>query len=172
MAEMMQHESSRKRSSSRKKLIPIDMTPMCDLGFLLISFFMLATTFSKPNVMDLGLPAKGGEGKSEINYKNQLTFIIGENNRIFYYQKELKELKKTDLKEASLTGIAITKLIQNFKKEAPTPENFTVIIKPTEESNYNNFVDILDHLAISKTERYGITDLKPLEQSIYKEFLQ
>ena len=172
MAEIIQHESNRQGRSSRKKLIPVDMTPMCDLGFLLISFFMLATTFSKPNIMDLGLPAKGGEGSKEINYKNQLTFIIGENNRIFYYQKDMKELQKTDLKEASLTGLAITRIIQNFKNSAPSPENFTVIIKPTEDANYSNFVDILDHLAISKTERYGITDLKPQEQTMYREILQ
>jgi len=174
MAEVMTPESGNKKSS-RKKLIRVDMTPMVDLGFLLITFFMFTTNFSKPNVMDLGLPAKDQRepiDKPVIDFRNQLTFILGENNRIFYYQKELEALTKSDLKETTLQGMEISKLIDSYKKQAPKPENFTIIIKPTDEASYKNFVDILDNLAITKNERYGITDLKPIEKTVYKEAIQ
>ncbi len=155
------------KKSLSKNLIRVDMTPMVDLGFLLITFFMLTTNFTKPNVLDLGLPA--GEGGTEINYKNQLTFILGKNNQIFYYQKEANNLSKSDLKEISYQGLELSKIISSYKKSAPTPENFTVIIKPTDDANYKNFVDILDEMALTKNERYGISDLKPFEKTIYEE---
>ena len=143
------------------------MTPMVDLGFLLITFFMFTTNFTKPNVVDLGLPA--GEGGTEINYKNQLTFILGKNDRIFYYQKEANNLSEKDVKEVSFQGMELAKLIKYYKNSAVAPENFTIIIKPTDDANYKNFVDILDEMALTKNQRYGISDLKPLEKTIYKE---
>lgn len=158
-----------KKSLSRK-LINVDMTPMVDLGFLLITFFMFTTTFNKPNILDLGLPA--GEGGTEINYKNQLTFILGENNRIFYYQKEAKSLSENDLKEVSFEGMNLSKLITTYKNSALSPENFTVIIKPTDDANYKNFVDILDEMSLTKNERYGISDLKPLEKNLYEQIIK
>lgn len=92
MADFTPQESG-KKTNTRNKPIHVDMTPMVDLGFLLITFFMLATSFLKPNIMDLGLPAKGNETTSEIDFRNQLTFIIGNNDRVFYYQKSAKDLK-------------------------------------------------------------------------------
>lgn len=162
------------RKVSRTKTIHVDMTPMVDLNFLLLMFFMFTTSFSIPNIMDLGLPAKGREPdpKPVIDYRNQITFIIGENNRIFYYQQELNKLSASDFTETSLEGIEIPKIINQYYEAAPKPENFTVIIKPTKEANYKNFVDMLDNLAITGKEKYGITDIKPTEEKAYQEFLQ
>ena len=42
-----------------------------------------------------------------------------------------------------------------------------MIIKPTDDAVYKNFVDILDEMAITKSEQYGVTDLKPWEKAIY-----
>ena len=65
MAEVQVKDSSGKGGKVRsKKQVPhVDLTPMVDLAFLLITFFMLVTTFNKPNVMDLGLPAKPKENQ-------------------------------------------------------------------------------------------------------------
>ena len=155
------------KKSLSKNLIRVDMTPMVDLGFLLITFFMFTTNFTKPNVMDLGLPA--GEGGTEINIKNQITFILGNNDRIFYYQKEADNLSEKDFKEVSFQGMGLAKIIKTYKTASPNPENFTVIIKPTDDANYKNFVDILDEMALTKNERYGISDLKPFEKTIYEQ---
>lgn len=141
------------------------MTPMVDLGFLLITFFMFTTNFTKPNVIDLGLPAE--EGGTEINFKNQLTFILGKNDRISYYQKETNNLSEKDLKEVSFQGMELANIINTYKNDAPTPGNFTVIIKPTDDANYKNFIDILDEMAFTKNDHYGISDLKPLEKTLY-----
>lgn len=170
MENLTSSTSKNEKKSLSRKLINVDMTPMVDLGFLLITFFMFTTTFNRPNVLDLGFPA--GEGGTEINYKNQLTFILGENNRIFYYQKEAKNLSENDLKEVSFEGMNLSKLITTYKNSALSPENFTVIIKPTDDANYKNFVDILDEMSLTKNERYGISDLKPLEKNLYEQIIK
>ncbi|PQA92323.1 biopolymer transporter ExbD [Chryseobacterium shigense] len=169
MAEAIAQE--KQGSKQKKKLIRVDMTPMVDLGFLLITFFMFTTNFTKPNVMDLGLPAKGNppSGPIVVDQRNQVTFILGKDNRVFYHQSNEQDLNSGNLKETDFSGVKISKIISEAYKKAPVPENFTVIIKPTDEANYKNFVDILDNIAISKKERYGITDIKPWEKKVYTE---
>jgi hypothetical protein len=104
--------------------------------------------------------------------QNQVTFILGKNDRVFYHQSNEKDLNTANLKETDFSGVKISKIISEAYKNAPVPENFTVIVKPTDDANYKNFVDILDNIAISKKERYGITDIKPWEKKIYTELTQ
>jgi biopolymer transport protein ExbD len=172
MAEVIAQEKS--GSKQRKKLIRIDMTPMVDLGFLLITFFMFTTNFTKPNVMDLGLPAKDHIPNPtpppiDIDTKNQITFVIGKDNRVFYHQQAKEDLNINNLKETNFSGVNISKIISEAYNKAPKKEIFTIIVKPTDDSNYKNFVDMLDNIAISKKERYGVTDIKPWEKKVYEE---
>ena len=167
MAEVIVQEKQKGRQ--KKNLIKVDMTPMVDLGFLLITFFMFTTNFTKPNVMDLGLPAKSDIPTTEvIGDKNQVTFILGKDNRVFYHQSNQNDLTENNLKETNFSGVQISKIISEAYSKAPKKEIFTVIIKPTDEANYKNFVDILDNIAISKKERYGITDIKSWEKKVYE----
>lgn len=171
MAEIIAQE--KQGGKQKKKLIRVDMTPMVDLGFLLITFFMFTTNFTKPNVMDLGLPAKDPNPKTindkVINNLNQVTFVLGKDNRVFYHQSNADELNKSNLKETDFSGVKISKIISEAYNNAPNKENFTIIVKPTDDANYKNFVDVLDNIAISKKERYGITDIKPWEKKVYEE---
>lgn len=168
MAEMMTSEKKHGRTSQLKN-IDVDMTPMVDLGFLLITFFMLAATLSKPSIIDLGLPGKSTGPGTEIDYRNQITLILGEKDQIYYYQKDYKDLSASDLKATTYEGVQVANLISNYKKAAPKPGIFTVIVKPTEESSYKNFVDVMDEIAISQNERYGLAEMKPLEETLYRE---
>ncbi|SIP98646.1 Biopolymer transport protein ExbD [Chryseobacterium sp. RU37D] len=171
MAEVIAQEKQG-GNKQRKKMIRIDMTPMVDLGFLLITFFMFTTNFTKPNVMDLGLPEKDPSTHPIDNVmrdKDQVTFILGKDNHVFYHQSNSEDLNKNNLKETDFNGIKITKIISEAYNNAPSKDKFTVIVKPTDEANYKNFVDILDNIAISKKERYGITDIKPWEKKVYEE---
>ncbi|WP_294199298.1 biopolymer transporter ExbD [uncultured Chryseobacterium sp.] len=169
MAEVIAQEKQG-GSKQKRKLIRVDMTPMVDLGFLLITFFMFTTNFTKPNVMDLGLPAKGPHNPRDVvDVRNQVTFILGKDNRVFYHQQAKEDLSKANLKETDFNGLNITKIISEAYNKAPKKENFTIIIEPTDDANYKNFVDVLDNIAISKKERYGITDIKPWEKKVYEE---
>ena len=99
----------------------------------------------------------------------EYAFILGKDNRVFYHQKTKEDLDKSNLKETDFSGINITKIISKAYNNAPKKENFTIIIEPTDDANYKNFVDILDNIAISKKERYGVTDIKPWEKKVYDE---
>ncbi|SFI94589.1 Biopolymer transport protein ExbD [Kaistella treverensis] len=173
MAEVQVKDNSGKGGKVRsKKQVPhVDLTPMVDLAFLLITFFMLVTTFNKPNVMDLGLPAKPKDNQkapdTEIDLTNSISLIIGKDNRIFYHQLDQAGLNEQTLQETTFDRNGITKVIEQAKARAKDQTKFTVIIKPTDDAVYKNFVDILDEMAITKNEIYGVTDIKKWEQAVY-----
>lgn len=173
MAEVQVKDNGGKGGKVRsKKQVPhVDLTPMVDLAFLLITFFMLVTTFNKPNVMDLGLPAKPKDKQkapdTEIDLSNSISLIIGKDNRIFYHQLDQAGLNDQTLQETTFDRNGITKVIEQAKSRAKDQSKFTVIIKPTDDAIYKNFVDILDEMAITKNEIYGVTDIKSWEQAIY-----
>lgn len=169
MAEIIANDKGKGKGSLSRKTVRIDMTPMVDLGFLLITFFMFTTNFTKPNVMDLGLPAKSDVPTGAvIKDKNQITFILGKNNTVYYHQSNEKDLSEANLKQTDFSGLIIAKIISAAYKTAPNQEIFTVIIKPTDDATYKNFVDVLDDVSLSKKERYGVADLKPWEAKIYE----
>lgn len=73
---------------AKKSSTKIDMTPMVDLAFLLLTFFMLTTTFSKPKTMEINMPIKpkaGDPPPPKIPGKQTLTLLLSEKNRIYYY---------------------------------------------------------------------------------------
>lgn len=159
---------------SKKVNVRVDMTPMVDLGFLLITFFMLATTLSKPNTMDMKLPAKPDPKQPidipEIDLTNSITFLLGKDNKVYYHQLDQTGLTDSGkLQETTFDKNGIEKVIDDARRRARKPDIFTVIIKPTDDSNYKNFVDLLDEMAITKSERYGIGEVKPWEQKIYDQ---
>lgn len=173
MAEVQVQDKGAKggKVRSKKQSTRVDMTPMVDLGFLLITFFMFTTTFSKPNVMDLGLPAKPKDKQkspdTEIKLSNSISVLIGKDNRIFWHQQDNTSLNDATLNETTFDREGIRKVIQQAKGRAADPKKFTVIIKPTDDAVYKNFVDMLDEMAITKSEQYGVTDVKPWEKAVY-----
>jgi len=176
MAEVQVQDKGEKggKVRSKKQSTRVDMTPMVDLGFLLITFFMFTTTFSKPNVMDLGLPAKPKDETqkpppTEIDLTNSISLIIGKDNRIFWHQQDQAGLNDQTLNETTMDREGIRKVVEQAKARAKKQDLFTVIIKPTDDAVYKNFVDILDEMAITKNERYGVTDIKPWEKAIYEK---
>ncbi len=174
MADVQVKDSSGKGGKVRSQKQPphVDLTPMVDLAFLLITFFMLVTTFNKPNVMDLGLPAKPRDETqkpppTDIKLSNSISVLIGKDNRLFWHQQETSTLNADNLNETTFDREGIREVIQQAKSRAEDQSIFTVIIKPTDDAVYKNFVDMLDEMAITESERYGVTDLKPAEQAAY-----
>ena len=150
----------------------VDMTPMVDLGFLLITFFMFTTTFSTPNMMKLVTPDNNPLLDSpDLIQENSLTLVLGKSDRIFWHQINFNELKTDHLKEIDY-GIALRQLVIEKRKQAIKPENFTVIIRATDDANYKNAVDALDEMAITNQERYVLADITPKEKLVYEAKLK
>jgi biopolymer transport protein ExbD len=73
---------------SKKASTRVDLTPMVDLGFLLITFFMLATTLIKPQTMEINLPRNDKVEKKDqtlVKASKSITIILAKNNKIFYF---------------------------------------------------------------------------------------
>ena len=133
----------------------VDMTPMVDLGFLLITFFMLTTTMSQQAGMDIQMPFDDGTQtkNTPVKESNALTIILGKNNKVFYYQG----LDNPQLLVTNYTPKGIRKVLLD-KKEEIGPKMF-VLIKPLPKASYQNIVDILDELAITAVPSYSLTKI-------------
>jgi biopolymer transport protein ExbD len=82
------HKGGKKRA--KKQSTRIDMTPMVDLAFLLLTFFVLTATFSKPKSMELTFPAPPDKIEDQPPIKNGITFLLSKDDRIFYYEGEFR----------------------------------------------------------------------------------
>ena len=159
----------------KKKSGKPDMTPMVDLGFLLITFFIYTTTFSKPNTMDFATPKKDKDPQeqesAEVKVSNTITILLGKDDKAYWYQKPLTDVTAADLNEvdysASETGVRAA--INKLKAKALDQDKWTVIIKPTDESTWKNAVDILDESEITGSKKKAIVDLQPRELDAYNE---
>ncbi len=177
MAEMDTSDSGGKKGEgkvrAKKQSARVDMTPMVDLGFLLITFFVFTTTFSKPNMMKLNMPEKDKDKKepetAEIKESNTITIIMGKDNRIFYHQKSSKNLTPELLIESDYSKEGIRTAILKGKVNAIDQSKFTVVIKPTDDANYKNTVDILDEMSITKSDLYAIVDPSKEELAVYNQ---
>ena len=173
MAEVQIKEQSNGKKTQNKKPIRVDMTPMVDLGFLLITFFMFTTNFSKPNAINFSNAPKNPERiENQVDIKNSITFILGKDGRVFYYQAEKSDLNDNSFTEVSFDKAQVAKTIEAAKAKAPRKEIFTVIIKPTDDSQYKTMIDMLDEMTITKSERYGISEMNDKEKELYQKRIQ
>jgi biopolymer transport protein ExbD len=146
---------------SKKLSTRVDLTPMVDLGFLLITFFIFTTTMSQPTAMKLFLPkdTEKPEEQNKIKASGALSLMLGRNDGVFYYEGELlpdgSNFKYTNFKDIR------TEIIN--KKKATNPEDFVVVIKPGPEATYKNTVDMLDEMTINDVKRYAMVDIFPTE---------
>lgn len=163
-----------KKVRVKKQSTHVDMTPLADLGFLLITFFMFTTTFSKPNVMGLNMPPKTppdeiNTEKPEIDLSNSISIIIGGENKLYWHQQDQLELTSETLNETDYSKEGLRTDILTARHRAKDEEKFTVIIKPTDDSTYENLVNVLDEMEITQSTRYGIVDPSPNELSVYQQ---
>ena len=156
------HKDGKKRS--KKQSTKVDMTPMVDLGFLLITFFMLTTTFSKPHRMDIQMPAKDKNDPAkatDTKASKTVTLFLESKDLIYWYPGLLKEkpvLSKTDFSAGGLRKLLL-------EKQTAIGKELVVIVKPTESSRFKNMVDIVDELRIAGIAFYSITDMNADEKA-------
>jgi len=161
---------------SKKQNSKVDLTAMVDLAFLLITFFMLTTSLSKPQSMSLGLPDKDPKDKTDdvkVDENRTMTVVLGEDDKMFYYMGIINTPMVPKVIAYGKDGIR--KELLKRKKEVLAystakgrpDQGMIVIIKPGKKSTYKNVVDILDEMAISSIPTYTIVnDFLPEEQKL------
>ncbi len=160
---------------SKKQNSRVDLTAMVDLAFLLITFFMLTTSLSKPQSMNLGLPDK--EDKKEpkkdmkVDERRTMTVLLGDGNKIQWFMG-LQDKPLAGPKADTYGREGIRKEILKQVKEVPQvtgdpKKGLIVIIKPSKKSTYRNLVDVLDEMAICKVPTYAIVnEITPEEMKL------
>jgi biopolymer transport protein ExbD len=177
MAQIENAAIERKRKSfsvNKKQLLRIDMTPMVDLGFLLITFFVFTTTISTPTVADLFMPKTDGVvDPTKLSKSLALTVLLDENDKIYYYHGEMGEaLKANEVFETNFsTYEGIGKIIRQKQKDIDASDKFKegrrgmmIVIKPTPASVYKNVIDALDEVTINDVKKYAIVE--PVDEEI------
>src|SRR6202035_6061698 len=128
---------------SKKLSTRVDLTPMVDLGFLLITFFIFTTTMSQPTAMKLFLPkdVKNADEQNKVKNSAVITLMLGKSDKIYYYEgDDPTKLQQTDFKK-------IRDIVIN-KKRRTDPKDFVVVLKPSNDATYKNTVNILDEMTI------------------------
>ena len=168
MAEIEIKSSNSKKVSgvakSKKKSTKVDLTPMVDLGFLLITFFIFTTTMTQTTSMNLNMPkdSKTVEDYTNIKESGALTLLLGKENTIYYYyRRNPATMQSTNYKE-------IRNIILEKKKNTPA-DDFFVIIKPNKEAIYKNAIAVLDEMNINDVTKYAMIDPSPKELDIMQQ---
>ncbi|WP_069659662.1 ExbD/TolR family protein [Arcticibacter eurypsychrophilus] len=157
---------------SKKQSTRVDMTPMVDLMFLLITFFMLTTTLAKPQAMDLAMPDKDDVNPNEqldVADTRTMTVLLGNANRIEWFIGIAgNSLTPPTVENFGKNGIRKTIIGKAKDIKAATGKDMIIIIKPSDKSNYKNLVDILDEMKITNTKQYAIVDISAPEVDLLK----
>jgi len=163
MAELDTSQSGGKHKGKGKKRAKkastrVDLTPMVDLGFLLVTFFMLTTTFSKPQTMEINMPVKDPtvtkeEQGQDIKASKALTIILAADNMVYYYSGLAKDadVQKVDYSADGLRKVLLEK--SHFVKDV------FVSIKATNDATYRNVIDALDEMLITNISHYALVDI-------------
>ena len=159
---------------SKKHSTRVDLTPMVDLGFLLITFFIFTTSMSTPKSMKLIMPDDRGDvTPMNVGESTALTVIPLKDNKIFYYHGELGEALKTNtygITNYSLTD-GLGQVVRNkqaaLDRVSPGKrKDLVLMIKPTPESNYQQLINVLDEVLINEVTRYAVMDITPEENEV------
>lgn len=149
---------------AKKASTRVDLTPMVDLGFLLITFFIFTTTISQPTAMKLFLPKDTDKPEEQNKAKESgaLTLLLGKNNNVYYYEGQLdpsaSNLKSTTMKKVRDEIIS--------KKRSTPADDLVIVIKPGNESTYKNVVDMLDEMTINAITRFALVDISDVEEKL------
>ena len=143
----------------------VDLTPMVDLGFLLITFFIFTTTVSQPTAMKIFLPkdVDKPEEQNKVKESAVLTIMLAGGDRIYYYEgSDPVKLQPTNYK-------AIRDIVLDKKKRTDTAD-LVIVLKPSKDCTYKNTVNILDEMTIDGIHRYALVDnVSPYEADLIKK---
>jgi hypothetical protein len=150
----------------------VDLTPMVDLGFLLITFFVFTTTITEPMAVKLFLPKDGRP--IEIGKSTALTVCPMGNGKVFYYHGELQEALNTSTYGITtfsysdgLGQVIRDKKASMERKKKGFSNELILMIKPTDLSSYHQLIDVLDEVMINDLKKApAIMDLEESEKQL------
>ncbi|HEY4110704.1 biopolymer transporter ExbD [Puia sp.] len=157
------HKKGRGVRKGKKLSTRVDLTPMVDLGFLLITFFIFTTTMSRPTALHLHMP-KDVPAKDQLPVKESavITLLLGKNDKVFYYEGR----DPSKMHESDFRGIRTVLLDKKMRTDTTF---FQVILKPSRDASYRNAVSILDEMTIDAIHHYALVEIDPSEYTLLQQ---
>ena len=153
---LLRHKKQKNAHTYRRRLgIRINMTPMVDVAFLLLTFFMLSTTLSRHQIMDIAVPRLG----ESYYYPQQsiLTIRVNNNNSIFW------NVGNEVSNRISLNGL---KNLLTLKSKQDS--QLITLLKIDRKARYHSIIDVLDNLQLSGATRYSIAPMAETDREILR----
>ncbi|MBP1637501.1 MAG: biopolymer transporter ExbD [Bacteroidetes bacterium] len=201
-AEVQQKDSGGKKKPGQMKKLStrIDFTPMVDMIMLLLTFFMLATSMSKPQTMEIGMPTKdkvADADKNEAKASEAVTLYLSKDHKVYYFMGIPDLVKQNYLKETNFSPEGLRKVLleknsaivtkvnelktkklklqvsqEEYEKQLAilksSPGTPVVVIKPLDNSTYNDMISTLDEMLICNIGKYAIAELEPNDKTLLK----
>lgn len=154
---------------AKKLSTRVDLTPMVDLGFLLLTFFVFTTTMSQATAMNMNEPKEDKDQILKVKNSGAMTILLGKGDQVYYYFGQLdpaklsEQFKSTNFKD-------IRQIIVDKKKATPL-DDLMFIIKSDAKSTFKNSIDILDEMSICAIPpgHYAEVDITPAEQELIRQ---
>jgi len=131
------------RPKKKRPGIRIDMTPMVDVAFLLLIFFMVTTVFRRPLAMEVNLPEP--DAKVEVPESNVVTVYVDSDEELY-----------VKVGKGGVEPITWTDLTPTLQANALANPNLIVLVKISREARYEPMVDMMDTLEDAKMERFSL----------------
>jgi biopolymer transport protein ExbD len=168
LAEIETTRADKKNKRFNKKSTRVDLTPMVDLGFLLLTFFVFTTALSTPMAMNLVMPYDKTPPGDKVCESCVLTVLLDKNNMIKYYEGALENyppVKETGFAPEQIRAVLMQKK-NNVERIRGKADQFILIIKASAASNFKNFVDITDEVTICQIKKYYVDELNTADKDI------
>ncbi len=144
----------KKRKKSRRLGIRIDMTPLVDVAFLLLTFFMLTTSMARPQTMEINLPPDD-KVKVEIAESNLLTLRVNEKGEVFW-----------NIGLDAPVKIEFTKLRGFIREQGQAKPKLVTLVKIDPKAKYETMVNIMDELNQAEMLRFSIARMTEQDQTL------
>ena len=173
MAEIVpNHKTGKKKRRTKKLSTRVDLTPMVDLGFLLITFFMLATNLNKPQTMEIAMPSKETTPEAEqtkIKASRTLTVLLGKDNTVYYYEGTRENDIDPVLNKTSFSTSGLRKYLIKRNYEVITKIRD---LKNEKENKKLSETEFEKKMSEIRKEKSGpIVLIKATDESVYKNLI-
>ncbi len=166
MAELQTRQGKGGHSAASPR---IDLTPMVDLGFLLITFFMMTTTMAQPKAMDIQMPYQpAGTEPTKWYASSAITLIPAKDHKVFYYEGEYTPgiVLKEVYTEQALRKVLINKQKSLLQLANPREQHLQVLIKAHASATTGDIVALFDEMSVLHVKYFAMVDIYPDEAAM------